>query len=239
MLASALNRCHRLAVRFVAGLLAIVLAFVIGTISAAAQDHAASDPRIQTLPYDAGRVYELPVSPGYASIVEFEPDELVDSVVLGDGDGWQVTLTSEANRLVIKPAAGAMTTNLIVVSSKRRYLFLLSPSRMGRDIHALRFSFGEDAQIAEAGVPARYRFRGDRSLIPKDMADNGGTTTINWPSQTALPAVFAFDRDGKEMLVRSRATGAGYIIQGIHDRYVFRLGDSMAIARRDIGKRPR
>lgn len=197
----------------------------------------AQDSRVQQVPYQADQVVNLPVSQGYAAVVEFAPDEAIENVVVGNSGVWQVTANSAANRIIVKPLADAATTNMIVVTDVRRYVFLLDPGGGGgRDLFVLRFSYPQGPQPASAmaKASATYRLSGTRSLFPSTMRDDGTRTTITWADQTELPAVFAIGEGGKEGIVNGRMVGADYVIEGTAPKYIFRRGEAQAVASRKI-----
>lgn len=192
-----------------------------------------SDPRIQTVTYSAGQVVGLAVASGYAAVVELGPDERVDSVVVGDSSGWQVTASKRGDHVIVKPLGGATTTDMVVITGDRRYVFLLQPGGEGGPApFVLRFVYPDEAPVAlSAAAPvATFRFRGAKELYPVAMRDDGHRTTISWGRDTPLPAIFAITKDGREGLVNGRMVGGDYVIEGIAARYVFRLGKARATA---------
>lgn len=201
----------------------------------AAQSQA-TDPRVRVVPYDAGRVFTLPVAAGFASVVDLASDETVDSVVVGNSAVWQITETHDGKSVVVKPLAGAVVTNMVIMTDQRRYTFLLDPSPEGamQTLFALRFSYAEGARpSSQVGRAATYSLRGDKALFPLRMYDDGTRTTISWSPQAALPAVFVMD-GSKDSVVNGRMVGNNYVIEGVAARYRFRLGDSEAIAVRRL-----
>ena len=199
---------------------------------------AAGDPRIQEFPYRSDQVVPLSVTLGYAAVIELAPDEQVDSVIVGNSNGWQITETSRGDGIVVKPLAGASPTNMIVITSGRRYVFLLSAPGDGMSSFVVRFNYPDgNARVAggAAAEPATYRLSGARSLFPVVMRDDGRSTFIRWRKETALPAVTAI-RDGHESLVNGRMVGDHYVIEGVAARYQFTYGDLQATAVRRVTK---
>ncbi|WP_230771584.1 TrbG/VirB9 family P-type conjugative transfer protein [Sphingomonas sp. Leaf4] len=214
-------------------LLCAVMAMLQAT--ASSQDAPPPDPHIQTLPYTDSGVVDLRVSDGFAAVVEFAPDERVETVVVGNDTGWEVGPNRLGNRVVVKPLPAASATNMVVVTDRRRYVFLLAADRSS-DVYVLRFSY---PQAAEAEVTTiGYRLRGDKDLFPVAMGDNGRRTTIRWADTDSLPAIFADDGHGQDALVNGRMVDNAYVIEGTARRYVFRRGKRRAIAVRLPGKLP-
>jgi type IV secretion system protein VirB9 len=212
-----------------------VLIFAAAVVFAQTGHAASADERIRLLPYDPNQVAGLSVSPGYAAVVELGADEAIQNVVVGNSAVWQVTADSSGQRIIVKPLAGAMTTNMIVVTDARRYAFLLdSNGGEGRDLFVLRFTYPEKTALAPSPSSpiATYKLRGTKSLFPAAMHDDGKHTTITWSDQTLLPAIFAVGEGGQEGIVNGRMVGRNYVIEGISPKFVLRLGDAQAVASR-------
>jgi type IV secretion system protein VirB9 len=199
-----------------------------------------ADPRIQTIVYDSGRVFDLRVGSGYAAIVELASDERVETIVVGNEIGWEVTPNRSGSRVIVKPLGAAITTNMMIVTDQRRYVFVISADGGGgSDAFVMRFSYPE----SQPGSPqqinrsADYRLRGNKTLYPIAMSDDGKRTTITWDLSTSIPAIFAIDDRGREALVNGRMVDGDYVIEGIAKRYVFRLGKVHADATRMALKR--
>lgn len=192
-----------------------------------------SDPRIQLIPYNAGQVVTLSVAQGYATVVELIPEERVDTVVVGDSTGWQVTASRAGDRIVVKPLAGATTTNLVVITDVHRYAFLLQPGEGGMaSPFIVRFAAQPDQRSAPTPKAAASTFRlsGDKGLFPLEMSADGQRTRIRWRADAAIPAIFADDAHGKETLVNGRMVEGVYVIEGAARRYTFRIGKRRATA---------
>jgi type IV secretion system protein VirB9 len=205
---------------------ACLLSFALAGVSNA----QTADARISDVPYASDSVYPLSIAPGLASVVEFESGEAIESVVVGDASNWNVDLTASADRLVVKPLAGANSTNMIVITTKRTYAFVLSAYGEG-NVFLTRFSYPDGEKFAGAA----YKYSGDRSIFPRLMSDNGKFTTIYWDRGAEIPAIFVIDNAGNESAAEFRATGQGVVLEGVHARIVFRLGQEKAIAQRGGG----
>jgi hypothetical protein len=86
-----------------------------------------TDNRVKQVPYDPNQVYELVGTYNYQTSLEFEADEMVKVVALGDTIAWQTILFR--NRLFLKPVEENADTNLTVITSKRTYYFQLSSTK--------------------------------------------------------------------------------------------------------------
>jgi len=195
-----------------------------------------SDPRIQVVPYNADQIVTLGVGAGYAAVVELGADERVDNVVVGNSGGWQVTANHRGDRVIVKPLAGALLTNMIVLTDSRRYVFMLDP--FGQTSFIIRFSYPPkpvDQTVAKSYV-GTYKFRGDRALFPLAMYDDGRQTIITWSKTSALPATFAMNDGQHEQLVNGRMVGDDFVVEGAAVRYKFRFGAAEATAIRQVAK---
>ena len=198
-----------------------------------------SDLRVQSVAFVPDQVVPLRVDAGYAAMIEFAPDEAVDSVVVGNSAVWQVTTSRRGDRLVVKPLASATTSNMIVVTDVRRYVFLLEPAQ-GQDSapFVLRFVYPNlpSSPLTSSQAIAEFRVKGDRALRPIAMSDDGRRTTITWNPDATLPAIFAVDAQGKEALINGRMVEGDYVVEGTATTYVFRLGKARATATRQLLK---
>ena len=86
-----------------------------------------SDSRVKQVPYDPNQVYELVGTYNYQTSLEFEADEMVKVVALGDTIAWQTI--PFRNRLFLKPVEENADTNLTVITSKRTYYFQLGSTK--------------------------------------------------------------------------------------------------------------
>jgi type IV secretion system protein VirB9 len=199
-----------------------------------------TDPRVQLIPYDPNQVVSLGVGFGFASVVELGDDERIENIIVGNSATWQVTANREGDRVVVKPLADAVPTNMILVTGSRRYLFMLYPGAGEQSPFVVQFSYAAPAEQQPGEVlVSHYRFRGDRSLFPTVMYNEGENTVVTWSKQTALPAVFALQGGSKEQLVNGRMVGDSFVIEGVAARYRFRRGDDEAIATRRVPKQRR
>jgi type IV secretion system protein VirB9 len=214
----------------------VLLAVALAAVASAA---AAGDPRIRAIEYAEDQVTPLQLAQGYAAVVEVAPDETIDSVVVGNSSVWQITETSSGNRVVVKPLSGAVPTNMVILTERRRYVFLLEPVSGGdQSSFVISFNSGPEALQHASASAATYKLHGDSALFPTAMYDDGRRTTIRWANQTPLPAIYSIKGD-QEALVNGRMIGRDYVIEGTADRYKLKYGASEAIAVRKIARPPR
>lgn len=195
------------------------------------------DPHIQTVAYNPLEVVALRVASGYAVTVRFSPDERIETVSVGDPGSWQVQANRRADNLVVKPIGPALPTNLTVITDQRSYSFALYGAITPGDMQPFIVTFTypmPPASQAEAKVTeeGRYQFRGAMKLRPTVLTDDGAFTSMHWPADTSMPAVYSQDANGNLALVNGAMRDGGYVIEGVHDRLVFVLGKSRASATR-------
>jgi type IV secretion system protein VirB9 len=211
---------------------------------------AGGDPHLQQIDYDARAIVQLRGSPGYQMMIELSPDEQVQSVALGDPAAWQVGVNKEGDRLFLKPAQPDVSTNMTVVTSVRVYNFDLAslPGPAPDMPYTVQFRYpaskvrtANDGYVDVASATrriSRYKVSGDRQLWPSGMTNDGQHTYINWPRSAAIPAVYAVDAEGKDILINGMmGTDDVYVVDGVPDRLMFRIDDNVAYAVREPPKK--
>lgn len=197
------------------------------------------DPRLQTVDYAPDQVFLLEIAPGYQMTVELAADEQIENIAVGDTGAFQVTANRRGDRLFIKPLQAGVTTNMTVITNARLYAVQLQslPGPTPDMAYTVRFRYPTAAEDGTGGEEAgelagRYRLSGDRSVRPLRIGDDGRHTYIEWDRAHALPAVFALDRQGREILVNGMMRDDVYVIDTVISRLVFRRDDQVARARR-------
>ncbi len=202
----------------------------------------AADPRIQSVAYDPDEVVALRLAAGYAVTIRFSPDERIETVTLGDPGSWQAQASRRADALVVKPAPGALPSNLTVITDQRSYTFSLNEEGMARRYqpYVLNFVYPQipqvPAQAAEGS--ARYEFKGDHDLWPESISEDGQFTSLRWADEVTLPAVYREDSRGQLALVNGLMREGVFVLEGVPDRLVFIHGKARASAARIEGAAP-
>jgi type IV secretion system protein VirB9 len=199
------------------------------------------DPRIRVIDYDPDQVYAITGHTGYQMTIEFEPDEKIETVGIGDSSGWQVTPNGNATLLFLKPMAVSAVTNMALVTNKRRYNLELS-SRSGAKvnsdsvIYVLRFRVPAPPPVVEAVEDNRisqlpeeqwnrnYRFEGSKELVPEEIFDDGVYTYIRFADTLETPAIFSVSGAEDENLVNSNLRGKYIMIDRVTGQIVLRHG---------------
>lgn len=197
------------------------------------------DPHIQTVAYDPAQVVALRVASGYAVTVRFSPEERIETVTLGDAGSWLATVNKRADSLVVKPIGPGLPTNLTVISDQRSYTFSLYSAEESGSFqpYLVTFTYPFTASVAATTVMAtsQYQMKGERSLWPLSISDDGQFTALRWPDDATLPAVYNQDARGNLALVNGTMRDGSYVIEGVPDRMVFVLGKFRATATRLSG----
>ncbi|MEO6339434.1 MAG: P-type conjugative transfer protein VirB9 [Caulobacteraceae bacterium] len=200
------------------------------------------DPRIRTVAYDPDEVVHLQGWFGFQMMIEFATDERIENVSIGDALGWQVTPNKKANLLFLKPIDRLATTNMTVVTDKRRYAFELTVSpdraRQAQMAYVIRFRYPQSGPTTVVDLPPApveqvlppeawnflYTVTGSKSSAPATVFDDGHSTYFAWAPTAAVPGIFAIGPDGKESLVNYAIKGRYTVVDQVAPRFVLRSG---------------
>lgn len=197
------------------------------------------DPRLRIIPYDPAQVVRLTAATNYQMTVIFSPDERVENVAIGDSEAWQATLNNRGDALFLKPLRSNGVTNMTVITDARIYSFELSAAYgpTADTPYTVRFAYPDassrdaNEQTAQTEV-GRYRLSGARALRPSAISDDGVRTYVEWRVQQTLPAVFAIDERGDEVLLDGHMRDGRYVVDAVHPTLLFRLERQTARANR-------
>lgn len=136
-------------------LLAVLLAF---TFNAYAIDPVGTDSRIRTFIYGKNDVFRVVTTFGYQSTIEFEDDEKLKTISVGNSGYFRVTPLK--NKIIVRGLQPNLLTNMSVVTNKRNYQFELSTILNTIDdvMYVVRFYYpegntGGDVTPIVAGAP--------------------------------------------------------------------------------------
>jgi type IV secretion system protein VirB9 len=234
------------------GLLMLVASHAAQAQIAAVPEPGPGDPRIKQFLYDPNEIVAIRAQLGYEMTIEFDPNERIENVSVGDSLSWQVTPNRKATLLFLKPMAKGVSTSMTVVTSQRIYSFLLTavegktndPDQMLR----LRFLYPEPpaAPEVEAPPPAPpprpedfnfdYSTKGVKTLYPIRVFDDGKATYFQFDSNKDAPAVFFIAPDGKEEIANTRISGAYTVADVTAENFVLRYGKTKADIRNNAWK---
>lgn len=207
------------------------------------------DKRIQTAVYSPDEVFVVHTQVGVATVIQLESDERIvgenSAIGIGDAEAWK--MTARGHNIFFKPTAPRPDTNLLITTDKRTYAFDLRPTNgKSAPTYILRFSYPDSesakqalaeqkrtqsaallAQIQAAppsAVNTDYVGRGDRSLAPTALYDNGRFTYFRFNNGRDLPAVYKVLPDDSEALVNTHMEGDTVVVHETAQRFVLRLG---------------
>ena len=198
------------------------------------------DPRLRVLPYVEGQVISLDGSLGYQMMIEFDSQERIENVAVGDSLGWQITPNRAATLLFVKPVVQQAATNMIVVTTRRRYAFALRTREAlrpddARLIYSVRFTYPSEQRAPDGPAPAAFNFdyasSGAEVLAPARVFDDGRFTYFQMRESGEVPAIFALNRHGEEELVNSQVRGGFTVVDQMADAFVLRHGRDEVIVR--------
>jgi type IV secretion system protein VirB9 len=222
-----------------AAILAFSLALIAAPASAVVPRPGDGDPRIHVVTYYPNEVVELQGVLGYQLSLEFDPQERIENVAIGDSMGWQVTPNRKANLLFIKPMANRPDTNMSVVTNLRRYNFQLSvrarpPSKVIP--FSVRFLYPEAVMALAAPPPPApppvdrnhaYSYKGSNKTLPTRLFDDGQATYFQFQGQEDLPAIFAVEPGGDEAVVNSHVLDGFTVVDRLAPAFVLRRGSEV------------
>jgi type IV secretion system protein VirB9 len=213
---------------------------------------AAADTRIRTQAYQPDQIVKIIGKTGIQSTIQFDADERIENVAIGDSSKWEITPNRGATLLFVKPLAPRSRTNMTVVTDRRTYMFdLVAGDRSTTPLYALKFSYPDDkpvgpvkpAQVAAtvvapppvapaAMVADRLHFdwnsKGNGKLLPSRVFDDGAALYLAWSHDTPLPAILTMLEDRKEGPLNYRMSGDYIVIAPIPQNVVLRYGNKTA-----------
>lgn len=214
--------------------------------------HAAVDPRLKSVHYEADKVVQVQGRLGYQSMIEFGQGESIENVAVGDSAAWQVTPNKRANLLFLKPLMAKAKTNMTVITDQRTYLFDLSVASSGNaPMYNMRFTYGPKRAAqpqqrlaypsllasAPAAAPAvahpklnyDWKRKGDKEILPARYYDDGRALYLQWSAGASMPALYERDGKGRESLVNYRSQGQFIVVDEVPEMLVMRLGKKEAL----------
>lgn len=193
-----------------------------------------ADPRLPVIPYDPSRVVSLRAALNHQVTVVFAPGEGVDTVAIGDSDGWEATLNQRGDALVLKPLRAGGPTNMTILTDARVYTFLLTTTGapMPDTPFVIRFQYPDDAGAPPPAPPGRWRIGGAGAVRPAAVRDDGRRTYLQWRPDQAIPAIFSVDDRGRETLLDAQVLDGASVLHAVPGKLLFRLDGQTARADR-------
>lgn len=228
-------------------MVSLVLALVAGMVSqpASAVEEPmplAVDSRIRTVLYNENEVFHFVGHYGFQSSIEFDEEEEVQTISIGDSVAWQII--PSGRRIFLKPVEPDANTNMSVVTSEHVYQFELDAKETEdvRDkemVFVLRFvypkneyvrNFSLGSQLPDLeGEPEKYNFSytlsGPDNIAPIRIFDDGTFTFFEFPNKNAeVPAFFTVENDDSESILNYRVLGDYIVVERLAPRFTLRHG---------------
>lgn len=205
------------------------------------------DQRIRWTDYDAANVIQVDTTLGVATHIQLSDDE--DYVTHAFGDAAAYDFQQIGKHLLLKPIAEQADTNLLYITTKRNYSFLLKYAKLrnGREVFrlALRYPENDQARTAtsrEADTIQRelgrndlalnweaYTMSGHTEIGPVAAWDDGAQTWLRFATGQDLPAVYYVDTDGHEVIAnRHMEDEVTIVLHRVAARWHLRIGDKVA-----------
>lgn len=201
------------------------------------------DKRIQTATYSPDNVFRVSASVGRATMVQLERGETIrrDSgiMAMGDPDAWEIGPNVSGDMITIKPKTDQEPdTNFIINTDRRTYVLELKLVKdISKTTYLLRFNYpkpptpGEDPFVGRninqnpcAGRENRsYQKKGDLSISPSEVWDNGTFTCMRFPTNAPRPVVYEVLPDGTETIVNFHNVNDILVIHSVSSMFKLRL----------------
>lgn len=210
---------------------------------------SSEDIRIAILRYAPGATAQIRAIAGVEMSLLMPHGEHVQKVTVGDPGAVRVDVPGDHDGLVLSALRPLRDVSLTVETEQQSYQFSLSVALQGTVPWVVRVERG--ARIVRtmfpttpiSSIPAsqplssgQWALKGDKSLVPTLIRDDGAKVSIQWSATQAIPAVFALDDRGQEQMVNGYMRGDVFVIDRIFDHLVFRIDKSAVHADRTMPK---
>lgn len=203
------------------------------------------DSRIRNAAYDPDQVFVIETNLRFATTIHFGRGERFEAVIAGDTESFDITPISDLGNVVsIKPHIAKAATNMMVITNKRTYSFLLREGYVrGANGHffEVRFSYPEEKKpgptlLAKGYEPPKnyaYKVAGKAKFQPSTVYDDGRYTYFQFAEGVEQPAIFKADETGRERTVNWTQQGAVVRVLGVNGFWTLRIGDRTLCITRD------
>lgn len=208
-----------------------------------------AEKKFRSYVFNPNEVYRYLGHYTYQGFIEFEKDEKISTISMGDPSLW--LFEHLGNRLFLKPVGeNNSQTNMTVITDKRIYHFELI-AKEARDINDKDLIFvakfvypgekdknilqfpralaSDEPDLRDLSIyNFNYQYTGEGSITPLKVFDNGEFTYFQFSHKNAeIPAVFAVDAAGFESLVNFRAAGDYIIVEKVAAQFTLRNGSDI------------
>lgn len=196
----------------------------------------ATDSRIKTYVYSENEVFRLVIHYGYQTSLELGPDEVVNTISVGNQYAWQISPVGK--RIFIKPLEENVLTNMDIITNKRVYHFEVLSKELSNAVdeelvYVVRFFYPdgdfdikkpqllneENEGMGLSSKPAlampapikpynfNYTLSGVDEIAPTKVFDDGINTFFQFPRGRAQLPVFYVKRKEAMELVKPKQRG--------------------------------
>jgi len=209
------------------------------------------DARIQSAMYSPDNIYRIYAMKNRVSSIKLELGETIntDSGAMNLGKPgseanpeWLIGANKEGSMILIKPSqyAEEPETNLIINTNRRTYLFELKLApNVSRMTYLFRFSYPQPPKVGETPFKGRdinvnpcsgtmnysWQKRGDMTISPWRIWDNGTFTCLRFPSNAARPVIYEILPDGTESMVNWHQVNDIVVVHGVSREFRLRLNN--------------
>lgn len=196
------------------------------------------NPRLQTVRYASEQEVMLTMLPGTPLTVVLERGDPILDVTPGYESGFSIRVSAERDSFTILPVEPDASGPLQLSTQRRAYRFFLRVEQDATAALIVEYEYGQRAHVPPKELAASddtwlYRMRGDRSVRPASISDDGIKTRIRYAPGQALPAVFAIGPSGDEEVVNGYMRGEEFVIDRVYSELVFRIDKEKATAQRN------
>lgn len=208
-----------------------------------------SERKFRSYIYNPNEVYRYLGHYLFQGFIEFENDESISTITMGDPSQW--LFEHLGNRLFLKPVGeDSSQTNMTVITNKKIYHFeLTAKEAKGIDdkdlIFVAKFVYPDEKdknilkfpKAITSDIPDltnlniynfNYQYTGSPAIAPIKVFDNGEFTYFQFARINAeIPAIFGVDSSGFESLVNYRMAGDYIIIEKVGSQFTLRSGDDI------------
>lgn len=198
-----------------------------------------------------------------------EDEEIDENSGLGMGDANAWSLAVKGRNVFFKPLKPDADTNIVLVTNKRSYAFQLSnvqglepPTYIARFIYpdeerakklaktpptptlpSLVYHVGNDKNgnklFMDADINTKYQYRGDNSIKPTNVWDNGRFTFLKFANASDLPSVYRLVDNKTEIIINTHIEKDTLVIHETGSTYRLRLGNLVGDLRNQVIKTPK
>ncbi len=210
------------------------------------------DYRVKYVDYNADEVFRIKAFYQRNLRIELAPGEVVKDIGIGDPLAWDHVPSD--NNIFIKPKREDATTNMSVVTNRHTYEFELhasKPPEKGQYVdltYAIKFRYPAEQQALTLAQSKReaaedmlnmspeknpeanwnYWVQGSESISPDKAFDDKTFTYLTFTHNKTMPAIYAVDEAGSEVLVNTHVEGDVIVVHTVATKLVLRKGELAA-----------